>query len=162
MQSKQVLKMASDQVDGEGVIEEHPQAQAGWQATMHRVALGQVLWLDVCAGQWLQARAGAVTLQQEDAGFATLEACWAMSWPSDETQSGRELLNGELMRVNAAGRCLVQAADEGDVLLVVWRPISWWQRAMRRLLLREHQSAPRRSGEAVAKVSLPAELQASV
>ena len=161
MQGKQVLKMASDQVDGEGVVEERPQAQAGGQATMHRVASGQVLWLDVRAGQWLQVRAGAVTLQQ-DAGFATLEARWAMSWPTDETHSGRELLNGELMRVSAAGRCLVQAADEGDVLLVVWRPMSWWQRAMRRLLLREHQSAPRRSGEAVAKVSLPAEVQASV
>ena len=162
MQSKQVLTMASDQVESEDVADGRLPAQAGWQATVHCVALGQVLWLDVRAGQWLQVRAGAVTLQQEDAGFATLEARWAMSWPTDETHSGRELLNGELMRVSAAGRCLVQAADEGDVLLVVWRPMSWWQRAMRRLLLREHQSAPRRSGEAVAKVSLPAELQASV
>ena len=92
---------------------------------------------------------------------AALDARWAMTWPADcETPSGMPMRKGEFMRVSAAGRSSVQAvADAGEVLLVVWRPKSWWQRVMRSLSL-SRQSVPRRSGEAVAKVFSPSELQA--
>ena len=134
MQSRQVLTMAVDQVraapsrldDGEAVA-------PGWQATVHRVAAGQLLWLDLRAGQWLEVRAGALTLQQ-DAAFASLDARWAMDGSGEgEVPLHTHLPSGEAMCVRVTGRCAVRASESGELRLVVWQPQSSWQRLMRRL-----------------------------
>lgn len=131
MQSKQVLTMKADQVQvAASRVDDGATLVPGWQATVHRVAAGQVLWLDVRAGQWLQVRAGALTLQ--DAGAARLDARWAMGGTGDEVAACSHLPTGEVMRVNESGRCRLQA-EAGELCLVVWRPLSSWQRLKLRL-----------------------------
>ena len=132
MQSKQVLTMRADQVQvAASRVDDGATLVPGWQATVHRVAAGQALWLDVRAGQWLKVRAGALALQ--DAGAVRLDARWAMGGAGEAAAACTHVPSGEVMRVNESGRCRVQAAEAGELCLVVWRPLSSWQRLKLRL-----------------------------
>jgi hypothetical protein len=110
--------------------------QRGWQARMHRVAAGQALWLDVRATQARQSQ---------------LHARWAMSEMGDASRAtgaghmgGADVLQaGEVMAVHESARWGLRA--HGEAVLLVWQPLAWPQRLLRRLrAMRAQPSRTRR------------------
>jgi hypothetical protein len=125
--------------------------QRGWQARMHRVAAGQALWLDVRAGQWLQVCAGTLQLGATQARQSQLHARWAMSEMGDASRAtgaghmgGADVLQaGEVMAVHESARWGLRA--HGEAVLLVWQPLAWPQRLLRRLrAMRAQPSRTRR------------------
>lgn len=119
--------------------------QRGWQARMHRVAAGQALWLDVRAGQWLQVCAGTLQLGATQARESQLHARWAMSDGRGVSEMGGAdvLQAGEVMAVHESARWGLRA--HGEAVLLVWQPLAWPQRLLRRLrAMRAQPSRTRR------------------